>query len=123
MRSMASRIKRSFSPSGALFLQTRPKKTQPRTPAFCSVDMSASLGSSALYLVETIDASTVCIHIILYMFINPLDQMLTCSYEKCSLNISYDKLSKSYLKSLKMRNIKTLLNNILTYAYILFNKY
>ena len=38
MRSMAPRIKRGFSPSGAAFLQTRPKKTQPQTPAFCSDD-------------------------------------------------------------------------------------
>ena len=27
----------SFSPSGAAFLQKRPKKMQPQTPAFCSV--------------------------------------------------------------------------------------
>ena len=39
MRSMAPRIKRSFSPSGAAFLQTQPKKTQPQTPAFFSVWM------------------------------------------------------------------------------------
>ena len=36
--SRLSRIfkKRSFSLSGAAFLQTRPKKTWPQTPAFCS---------------------------------------------------------------------------------------
>ena len=29
--------KRSFNPSGAAFLQMRPKKTRPQTPTFCSV--------------------------------------------------------------------------------------
>ena len=85
------------------------------------VDMSALLGSSALSVVKTMDAPTVCIHIILYMIINPLDQMLTCSDEKCSLNISYDKLSKFYSRSLKMRNIETLLDNILTFTFCLIS--
>ena len=35
-----------------------------------------------------------------------LDQMLTRSNEKRSLNIFYDKLSKFYSRSLKMRNIQ-----------------
>ena len=65
------------------------------------VDISALLGSSALYFVETIDAPTIYIHIILHMTINPLDQMLTGSDEKCSLNLSYDKLSYFYLRLLK----------------------
>ena len=65
------------------------------------VDISALLGLSALYVVQTIDAPTIYIHIILYMIINPLDQMLTGSDEKCSLNLSYDKLSYFYLRLLK----------------------
>ena len=66
------------------------------------VDISALLGLSALYVVQTIDAPTIYIHIILYMIINPLDQMLTGSDEKISLNISFDKLSKFYSRLLKL---------------------